>query len=88
VAIARAIVADPKILVADEPTGDLDKQAALAIMELLQQLNRELKKTLIMVTHDPKTALYADLTLHLEKGQLMEAELFEEHAATSEEAQT
>ncbi len=81
VAIARAIVADPKILVADEPTGDLDKQAALAIMELLQQLNRELKKTLIMVTHDPKTALYADLTLHLEKGQLMEA-------ATTEEAQT
>jgi len=83
VAIARAIVADPKILVADEPTGDLDKQAALAIMELLQQLNRELKKTLIMVTHDPKTALYADLTLHLEKGQLMEADLFEEHSATS-----
>ncbi len=73
VAIARAIVTDPKILVADEPTGDLDKQAAFAIMELLQQLNRELNKTLIMVTHDPKTALYADLTLHLEKGQLMEA---------------
>ncbi len=88
VAIARAIVADPRILVADEPTGDLDKQAALAIMELLQRLNRELKKTLIMVTHDPKTALYADLTLHLEKGQLMEAELFEEHSATSKETQT
>ncbi len=88
VAIARAIVADPKILVADEPTGDLDKQAAFAIMELLQQLNRELKKTLIMVTHDPKTASYADLTLHLEKGQLMEAELFEEHTTTSEETQT
>lgn len=88
VAIARAIVADPKILVADEPTGDLDKQAALAIMELLQRLNRELKKTLIMVTHDPKTALYSDLTLHLEKGQLMEAEQFEEHPATSEEAQS
>ena len=81
VAIARAIVADPKILVADEPTGDLDKQAAFAIMELLQRLNRELKKTLIMVTHDPKTALYSDLILHLEKGQLMEA-------ATTEEAQT
>ncbi len=81
VAIARAIVADPKILVADEPTGDLDKQAAFAIMELLQRLNRELKKTLIMVTHDPKTALYSDLTLHLEKGQLMEA-------ATTKEAQT
>ncbi|MHC4371881.1 MAG: ABC transporter ATP-binding protein [Planctomycetota bacterium] len=87
VAIARAIVTDPKILVADEPTGDLDKQAAFAIMELLQRLNRELKKTLIMVTHDPKTALYSDLTLHLEKGQLMEAAQFEEHTATSEEAQ-
>jgi len=85
VAIARAIVTDPRILVADEPTGDLDKQAASAIMGLLQQLNRELNKTLIMVTHDPKTALYADLTLHLEKGQLMEAELFEEHSATSQE---
>ncbi len=82
VAIARAIVTDPRILVADEPTGDLDKQAAFEIMELLQQLNRELGKTLIMVTHDPKTALYADLTLHLEKGQLMEAELFEEHSPT------
>ena len=81
VAIARAIVADPKILVADEPTGDLDKQAALAIMELLQQLNRELKKTLIMVTHDPKTALYSDLTLHLEKGQLMESAIIEEAQA-------
>jgi len=85
VAIARAIVTDPKILVADEPTGDLDKQAAFAIMELLQQLNQELNKTLIMVTHDPKTALYADLTLHLEKGQLMEAELFEEHSTASQE---
>ena len=85
VAIARAIVTDPTILVADEPTGDLDKQAAFAIMELLQQLNRELNKTLIMVTHDPKTAVYANVTLHLEKGQLMEAELFEEHSATSRE---
>jgi len=73
VAIARAIVANPKILVADEPTGDLDKPAALAIMELMQRLNQELKKTLIMVTHDPKTAEYADLTLHLDKGQLAEA---------------
>ena len=73
VAIARAIVTDPRIVVADEPTGDLDKKAARAIMELLQQLNRELNKTLIMVTHDPKTALYADLTLHLDKGQLLEA---------------
>jgi len=85
VAIARAVVTDPRILVADEPTGDLDKQAAFAIMELLQQLNRELNKTLIMVTHDPRTALYADLTLHLEKGQLMEAVLFGEHSAASQE---
>jgi len=70
VAIARAIVADPKIIVADEPTGDLDKPSAVAIMELLQRLNRELGKTLIMVTHDPKTAEYADETVHLEKGKL------------------
>ena len=73
VAIARAIVADPKIIVADEPTGDLDAPAAQAIMRLLKRLHEELGKTLIMVTHDPKTAAYADLTLHLEKGQLAEA---------------
>ena len=87
VAIARAIVTDPRILVADEPTGDLDRQAALAIMELLQQLNRELNKTLIMVTHDPKTALNADQTLHLEKGQLMEAESFAGQAPISSDAE-
>ena len=73
VAIARAIVADPKIIVADEPTGDLDKPSAHAIIELLQQLNRELNKTLIMVTHDPATAVYAHKTLHLEKGRLIES---------------
>ncbi len=73
VAIARAIVTDPAIIVADEPTGDLDKPSALAIMQLLQQLNDELGKTLIMVTHDPQTAEYADLTLHLDKGQLIES---------------
>lgn len=73
VAIARAIVTDPAILVADEPTGDLDKPSALAIMELLQRLNDELGKTLIMVTHDPQTAEYADLTLHLDKGRLAES---------------
>jgi putative ABC transport system ATP-binding protein len=73
VAIARAIVTDPKIIVADEPTGDLDRTAALAIMELLQQLNKELNKTLIMVTHDPKTARYADHVLHLDKGKLVES---------------
>jgi putative ABC transport system ATP-binding protein len=74
VAIARAIVADPKIIVADEPTGDLDAEAAIAIMHLLTRLNRERKKTLIMVTHDPKTAKFASQTVHLEKGRLVDAE--------------
>ncbi len=72
VAIARAIVTDPTIILADEPTGDLDKKSAAAIMELLQQLNEKLGKTLIMVTHDPKTTDFAKQTLHLEKGQLVE----------------
>jgi putative ABC transport system ATP-binding protein len=72
VAIARAIVADPKILVADEPTGDLDAQAAASVMQLLKRLNAEMGKTLVMVTHDPKVAAQAGLTLHLEKGQLAE----------------
>src|SRR5215211_8864420 len=73
VAIARAIVTDPKIIVADEPTGDLDAVAAASVMNLLKRLHEELGKTLIMVTHDPKTAAYADQTLHLEKGRLVEA---------------
>src|SRR5947208_1572082 len=72
VAIARAIVTDPKIIVADEPTGDLDVRAATSVMELLKSLHAELNKTLIMVTHDPKTAAHADRTLHLEKGQLID----------------
>jgi putative ABC transport system ATP-binding protein len=72
VAIARAIVTDPEILVADEPTGDLDKPSAHAVMSLLQQLNKELGKTIIMVTHDPKTTTYAARTLHLDKGRLAE----------------
>lgn len=72
VAIARAIVSDPKIIVADEPTGDLDKSSASEIMVLLQRLNQELGKTLIMVTHDPKTTEYAQKTLHLEKGKLVQ----------------
>lgn len=71
VAIARAIVTDPTIIVADEPTGDLDGKSALAVMELLSRLNRELGKTLIMVTHDPKTAAFADRVLHLDKGRLV-----------------
>lgn len=72
VAIARAIVTAPKIIVADEPTGDLDAESAVSIMNLLTRLNRELDKTFIMVTHDPKSAGYAHRTLHLEKGQLVE----------------
>jgi len=72
VAIARAIVTDPAILVADEPTGDLDKPSAHAVMQLLGRLHRELGKTLIMVTHDASTADYADQTLHLDKGRLVE----------------
>jgi len=72
VAIARAIVTDPEILVADEPTGDLDKPSASAVMNLLRSLNRELNKTIIMVTHDPKTTEAASHTLHLDKGRLVE----------------
>lgn len=70
VAIARAIVADPTLLLADEPTGDLDEESSRDIMELLSRLHRELGKTIVMVTHDPETSLYADLTLHLHKGKL------------------
>ena len=73
VAIARAIVGDPKIIVADEPTGDLDATAAAATMAMLKRLNVEFNKTMIMVTHDPKTAAVAQKTLHLEKGQLIES---------------
>ncbi|MFG0306750.1 MAG: ABC transporter ATP-binding protein [Phycisphaerales bacterium JB040] len=73
VAIARAIVTDPDIIVADEPTGDLDKPSAHSVMRLLQEFNRELGKTIIMVTHDPKTTEYASRTLHLDKGRLAES---------------
>jgi putative ABC transport system ATP-binding protein len=72
VAIARAIVSDPTLLVCDEPTGDLDRQSAEDVLTLLQQLNREHGKTIIMVTHDPKAAEYATHTLHLDKGSLVE----------------
>lgn len=73
VAIARAIVTNPKIIVADEPTGDLDAESAQAIMQLLTRLNREHGRTLLMVTHDSKCAAHARHTLHLEKGRLVEA---------------
>jgi putative ABC transport system ATP-binding protein len=72
VAIARAIVTDPTLLVADEPTGDLDAKNAEETLDLLHRLNAEFKKTIVMVTHDPKAALRAKRTLHLEKGRLVE----------------
>ena len=73
VAIARAIVTDPTLLLADEPTGDLDAKSGGEILTLLQRLNGEYKKTIIMVTHDPHAAERATQVLHLEKGTLMEA---------------
>ncbi|NII55175.1 ABC transporter ATP-binding protein [Luteibacter sp. SG786] len=75
VAIARAIVSDPTLLVCDEPTGDLDRQSAEEILGLLRELNREHGKTIVMVTHDPKAAEYANHTLHLDKGTLVESAL-------------
>jgi putative ABC transport system ATP-binding protein len=72
VAIARAIVSDPKLLLCDEPTGDLDRSTANDILSTLQLLNRELGKTIIMVTHDPEAARFATRTLHLDKGQFVE----------------
>jgi putative ABC transport system ATP-binding protein len=73
VAIARALVADPTLLVCDEPTGDLDRATAEEILSLLQVLNREQGKTIIMVTHDPLAAEYASRRLHVDKGQLVDA---------------
>jgi len=72
VAIARALVSDPQLLVCDEPTGDLDRKTADEILGLLQVLNREHGKTIVMVTHDPKAAEFAQRILHLEKGTLVE----------------
>ena len=73
VAIARAIVSDPTFLICDEPTGDLDRHSAEEILNLLKMLNREHGKTIIMVTHDPKAAEYATHTIHLDKGELVDA---------------
>ena len=75
VAIARAIVSDPKLLLCDEPTGDLDRHSADEILAMLSILNRELGKTVVMVTHDPAAARYARRTLHLDKGHFVEKEL-------------
>jgi len=74
VAIARALVADPALLVADEPTGDLDRESANNILALLRSLSGEHGKTIVMVTHDARAAAAADRTLHLEKGKLLEAD--------------
>lgn len=74
VAIARAIVTDPTLLIADEPTGDLDARAADEILDILVGLNRDYGKTIIMVTHDPRAAHRASVTRHLEKGQLLPLE--------------
>ena len=79
VAIARAIVSDPTLLICDEPTGDLDRQSAEEILALLQSLNRDHGKTIVMVTHDPKAADHARRTIHLDKGTLVERELAVEH---------
>jgi putative ABC transport system ATP-binding protein len=75
VAIARAIVSDPKLLLCDEPTGDLDRAMADEILAILQLLNKESGKTVVMVTHDPEAAKYANRILHLDKGRFIEREL-------------
>ncbi len=75
VAIARAIVSDPKLLLCDEPTGDLDRATADEILKMLQLLNREFNKTIVMVTHDPAAAKYAKRTIHLDKGEFVKEEL-------------
>jgi putative ABC transport system ATP-binding protein len=74
VAIARALISDPTLLVCDEPTGDLDRATAGEILGLLQTLNRQQHKTIVMVTHDQKAADYASRVLHVDKGQLVDAE--------------
>jgi putative ABC transport system ATP-binding protein len=71
VAIARAIVSDPTLLLADEPTGDLDSNSATEILDILKRLNESFKKTVVMVTHDPHAASYAHVIRHLEKGMLL-----------------
>jgi putative ABC transport system ATP-binding protein len=71
VAIARAIVTDPTLVMADEPTGDLDARSAEEVLDVLSRLNRQYQKTIIMVTHDPRAARHATVTRHLEKGQLL-----------------
>lgn len=74
VAIARALVSDPRLLICDEPTGDLDRKTADEVLRLLQRLNSDFGKTILMVTHDPKAAEYARRTVHLDKGTLVSGE--------------
>jgi putative ABC transport system ATP-binding protein len=81
VGIARAIVTDPTLIVADEPTGDLDARSAEDIMNLLVELQKGLHKTILLVTHDPRAAERAERVVHLEKGKLVEAEMLEAQAA-------
>jgi putative ABC transport system ATP-binding protein len=71
VAIARAIVTDPELILADEPTGDLDAQSASDVLAILEKLNKEFKKTIVMVTHDPRAAQHATIVRHLDKGVLL-----------------
>lgn len=73
VAIARAIVTDPTLILADEPTGDLDSHSATEVLEILKRLNQQFGKTIVLVTHDPNAAAYAHITRHLEKGMLLPA---------------
>jgi putative ABC transport system ATP-binding protein len=75
VAIARALVADPTLLVCDEPTGDLDRETSESILQLLKLLNEQQGKTIVMVTHDPRAAQYASRRLHVDKGSLTDAQL-------------
>jgi putative ABC transport system ATP-binding protein len=85
VGIARAIVTDPTLIVADEPTGDLDARSAEDILNLLVELQKSLRKTILLVTHDPRAAERAERLVHLEKGRLIEAELLEQHRREQDE---
>ena len=80
VALARAIVADPTLLVCDEPTGDLDRESAEDVLRLLRALSEQQGKTIIMVTHDPRAAAYASRQIHIDKGQLVDAAVAESAA--------
>jgi putative ABC transport system ATP-binding protein len=83
VAIARAIATDPAVILADEPTGDLDRNTADQVLELLARLNRELGKTILMVTHDPEAAAFAQQVIHLDKGKLGRIETNRPRAAAA-----